>query len=146
MHLYPAMGLTRQHEDQQMWLGRMTDFGLTAVLATAACSGFERSVYQRKSVASDDQVVVVSMGWRTACDHVGLQSPAKYQPLNAQVEPKRVAQAIQASDWRGCMPFVQSLTGDQDCSAFIQSLPGDQDSEAQQAMRRLLQIPSSIFS
>ena len=95
-------------------------------------------------MASADQVEFAFQRWQAACDHVALENPTEYLPLSAEVNPTFVAQATGTPDWRDCIPFVLSLSGDH-CAAFLLNLPENQDSEVQQAIRCLLKLPPSQF-
>ena len=117
LYLYNAMGLPRQHEHQQVLLGRCADFAAAAALLRAATSSLGLS-YRRGRVrfwaaSTDDQ----RGAWDAACDAVGLESrDAERVTLRDQFprDPPEALRALlsdaaQATTVRDLDPFLRLL-------------------------------------
>ena len=73
MHLYPAMGLPKQHASVQMILGRMQAIYLSATLAKATQTRWKIESTLVRNLGKDDRALILQNVWKKASEVYSLQ-------------------------------------------------------------------------
>ena len=72
MHLYPAMGLPKQHACVQMILGRMQDLYLSAALAGTIQKRWKVESTLVRNVCKGDRALILQKMWKEASETFSL--------------------------------------------------------------------------